>query len=60
MCNVWFTHFVVVGVGGQEPEADYPYTGENGNCNFHKKDVVASISGYQTVRNLQHIASRTL
>jgi len=33
--------------GGQETEADYPYKGVNGNCNFNKQDVFAQITGWQ-------------
>jgi len=33
--------------GGLEPNADYPYTGEDGNCAFKKIDVLATITGYK-------------
>jgi len=33
--------------GGLEPEKDYPYTVVDGNCNFKKADVFATISNYK-------------
>jgi len=35
--------------GGQEPNADYPYTAKNGVCKFKAADVVAKISGYTSI-----------
>jgi len=37
----------VISAGGLEPISDYPYTGEDGNCNFQSGDVVAKISNWQ-------------
>jgi len=36
----------IIGAGGLEPLADYPYTAEDGNCNFNAKDVQANISNW--------------
>jgi len=33
--------------GGLESEANYPYTAQDGNCNFNSADVVASITGFK-------------
>jgi cysteine peptidase B len=40
----------IIGAGGLESYADYPYIGVNGQCRFNSKDVVASIKkwGYIT------------
>jgi len=37
----------VVSAGGLESNDSYPYTGQNGKCDFKKSEVVASITGYQ-------------
>jgi hypothetical protein len=40
------------GVGGQESESAYPYTsggGDTGTCQFDGSDIVARVSGYQSV-----------
>jgi len=37
----------VISAGGMEPIVDYPYTAEDGNCNFNSGDVVAKISNWQ-------------
>jgi len=37
----------LIGAGGQESNNSYPYTGENGQCNFQKNEIVASISSYK-------------
>jgi len=34
----------VMSAGGLEPIQDYPYTAEDGNCDFQSKDIVAKIS----------------
>jgi cathepsin F len=39
----------IIKAGGQEPEADYPYTGENGKCAFNAKDIDAKISGFTSI-----------
>jgi len=36
----------VMSAGGLEAYVDYPYTGENGYCQFNSGDVVAKISGW--------------
>jgi len=36
----------VQSAGGLEAYSDYPYTGENGYCQFNSADVVAKISGW--------------
>jgi len=33
--------------GGLEDESNYPYTGEDGNCNFNQADVAVSISSWK-------------
>jgi len=37
----------VIGAGGMERNVDYPYTGQNGNCAFDNRKVVAKISGWK-------------
>eukprot|EP01116_Phalansterium_solitarium_P012993 TRINITY_DN297_c0_g2_i2.p1 TRINITY_DN297_c0_g2~~TRINITY_DN297_c0_g2_i2.p1 ORF type:complete len:396 (+),score=170.97 TRINITY_DN297_c0_g2_i2:78-1265(+) len=37
----------VMQAGGQEYEADYPYQGEDGNCNFNAADVAATIKTWK-------------
>jgi len=37
----------VIGTGGQEDEPDYPYTAQDGTCQFNKKYVEAKISSYE-------------
>lgn len=39
----------VISAGGLEPESDYPYTAQDGNCNFDSSDVQAKISNWQYV-----------
>jgi len=34
----------IISAGGLEPSSDYPYTAQDGNCNFKQQDVVAKIS----------------
>jgi len=33
----------IISTGGQETNKDYPYTGQDGNCNFQKNDVYSNI-----------------
>jgi len=37
----------VIGAGGLESESAYPYTAQDGNCNFNNKDVQAKISSWK-------------
>jgi len=37
----------VIKAGGLEPVSDYPYTAEDGTCNFQQADVYAKISNYK-------------
>jgi len=37
----------LMSAGGLEPEADYPYTAEDGSCSFNKNDVAATISNWK-------------
>eukprot|EP01090_Pellita_catalonica_P005829 TRINITY_DN16050_c0_g1_i1.p1 TRINITY_DN16050_c0_g1~~TRINITY_DN16050_c0_g1_i1.p1 ORF type:complete len:317 (+),score=48.05 TRINITY_DN16050_c0_g1_i1:16-966(+) len=39
----------VISAGGMETWSDYPYTAENGYCNFQASDVVAKISSWTYV-----------
>jgi len=36
----------VMSAGGQETDADYPYTGEDGTCAFTKSEVYARVSSF--------------
>jgi len=50
----------VIGAGGLESYADYPYTSENGNtgsCQFNAADIVAHISSYTTIGSEQQAQS---
>jgi len=50
----------VIGAGGLEPYADYPYTSENGNtgtCQFNAADIVAHISSFTTIGSEQQAQS---
>jgi len=51
-CNGGWTYLAykyVETAGGLEPEADYPYTGVNGKCNFNSADVSSTVSNWQYV-----------
>jgi C1A family cysteine protease len=37
----------VISAGGLDSEASYPYTGEDGNCDFRTKSILSKISSYQ-------------
>jgi len=37
----------IMSVGGQESEVDYPYTAEDGSCQFNGSDIVAKIKSYK-------------
>jgi len=37
----------IIQAGGLESFDDYPYTGQNGNCQFDPSQIVASISGWE-------------
>lgn len=50
----------VIQAGGQEPEADYPYTGENGECTFNAQDIDAKISAYTSIPKDETALSGTL
>jgi len=39
----------VISAGGQEPEADYPYTGVDGTCAFNIADVAVTIANWTWV-----------
>jgi len=50
----------VIGAGGLESYADYPYTSENGDsgsCNFQSSDIVAHISSFTTIGSEQQAQS---
>jgi len=50
----------VIGAGGLEPYADYPYTSENGetgSCQFNQADILAHISSYTTIGSEQQAQS---
>jgi len=51
-CNGGYTQYAyeyLIKAGGQESEADYPYTAVNGQCKFSAADVVAKISAWSYV-----------
>jgi len=37
----------IIQTGGLEPSKDYPYTAQDGTCQFDAKDVIAKISNWQ-------------
>jgi len=39
----------VIKAKGQEPESDYPYTGEDGTCAFNSKDILAKIRSWKYI-----------
>jgi len=39
----------IIQAGGQESESDYPYTGEDGTCEFKKADIVDTITNWKYV-----------
>jgi len=41
----------IIGVGGQELESSYPYTAQDGSCQFDKTKIVAKISNYTDLPN---------
>jgi len=40
--------------GGLEDENDYPYTAEDGTCNFNAQDIVAKITGFEYATQSQN------
>jgi len=48
------TAFAYVQANGMEQEKDYPYTAEDGTCNFNAGDVVAKISGFDYATQSQN------
>jgi len=45
--NPYTAYEYVMSAGGMEPVKDYPYTAQDGNCNFQSKDIVAKISNWE-------------
>jgi len=39
----------VMQAGGQEPDSDYPYTAQDGTCNFNAGDIDAKLNNWQYV-----------
>jgi cathepsin F len=39
----------VQSAGGLEDESNYPYTGQDGNCNFNQAEVAVQISGWKYI-----------
>jgi len=48
------TAFAYIQGAGMEPESDYPYTAEDGTCNYDQSDVVAKITGFQYATQSQN------
>jgi len=48
------TAFGYVEANGQEPESDYPYTAEDGTCQYNQQDVVAKITGFKYATQSQN------
>jgi len=44
----------VISAGGMEPESDYPYTAQDGTCEFNAADVVTRISSWNYVTQNQN------
>jgi len=45
--NTETAYAYVQSAGGLEDESNYPYTGQDGNCNFNQGEVAVSISGWK-------------
>jgi len=43
----------VMSAGGMEDESNYPYTGQDGNCNFQQSDVAITISNWKYITQSQ-------
>jgi len=39
----------VESAGGLDPLSDYPYTGENGQCQFNQQEIVADVTNYNSL-----------
>jgi len=45
--------------GGLDPLSDYPYTGENGNCNFNQQEIAADVTNYNSLSGEQGLYQQT-
>jgi cathepsin F len=45
--------------GGLDPLSDYPYTGENGQCQFNQQEVVADVTNYNSLSGESGLYSQT-
>jgi len=43
----------VIGAGGIETEADYPYTAQDGTCNFNSADIECTVASWKYVTQSQ-------